>query len=187
MGGQVPVDLRPFGRRPGSFRAARIFRAVYSRSRVGDQPLESGLRTQVFQMRIDLEERPAGIAGIDAALQPRHRLFRFAQYGVNAGDMMVGMVRMAEGEWKIERLPNTFERGAGLVAAGVQHALQADEQGLVGVSFQSHRQPMLGHIQVSDQQQAVRATPEAFVLPGASLNQASPASSPARSLHDQQR
>jgi hypothetical protein len=42
---------------------------------------------------------------------------------------------MAEGNREIERLPHTLERGAGFMAPGVQHALLADEQGLIGVEF----------------------------------------------------
>ena len=40
---------------------------------------------------------------------------------------------MADGNREIERLPHTLERGAGFLAPGVQHALQAEEKGIVGV------------------------------------------------------
>ena len=86
-------------------------------------------------MGIDLEEGPAGETGVDAAFQPRHGLVRFPQYGINAGDLIVGVVRMAEGARGIQSPANTLERRAGLVAPGVQHALHADDQRLVAQLF----------------------------------------------------
>ena len=103
--------------------------------KITDQSFEFGLLTQAFEMRIDLEERPAGETGVDAAFQPRHRLVRFPQYGINAGDLIISVVRMAEGVRRIESPADTLDRRAGLVAPGVQHALQADDQGLVAQLF----------------------------------------------------
>ena len=67
---------------------------------------------------------------------------RFTQYGINTGDLIVGVVGMAEGTRGIQCSANTLERRAGLVAASVQHALKADDQGFFGQSFQSLCQPV---------------------------------------------
>lgn len=90
---------------------------------VGDECLKSGIRAQAFEMWIDLEEGPAGVARVDAAFQPSHGLFRFAQYGIDAGYLIVGVVRMPNGNREIECLPHTVERGRGFMAPGVQYAL----------------------------------------------------------------
>jgi hypothetical protein len=70
--------------------------------KVSDESFEFGLLTQAFEMWIDPEERPARETGVYAALQPRHCLVGFAQYGVNTGDLIVGVVSMAEGTWGIQ-------------------------------------------------------------------------------------
>ena len=41
-------------------------------------------------------------------------------------------MRVAEGTWCFERSAYTLERGGGLIPPGAQHALKADEQGLIG-------------------------------------------------------
>ena len=95
-----------------------IFRAAYSCSSSPTKSFEFGLLTQVFEMGIDLEERPARESGIDAAFQPRHRLVRFAQYGINAGDLIIGVVSMAEGARRIERPADTLDRSVASGCAG---------------------------------------------------------------------
>jgi hypothetical protein len=54
-------------------------------------------------MRVDPEKRPAGETGVDAAFQPRHRFVRFSEYSVHAGDLVIDMMRVAEGAWHFER------------------------------------------------------------------------------------
>src|SRR6266550_6987716 len=99
---------------------------------IGNESLKTGIRAQAFEMWIHLEERPAGIARVDATLQPSHRLFRFAQDGVNAGDLIIGVVRVADGNREIESLLHTLQRRVGFMAPGMQHALKTDEQGFIG-------------------------------------------------------
>ena len=60
-------------------------------------------------------------------------------------------MRVAEGTRRVERSAHTLERGAGLIPPRVQHALKADEQGLIGEMFETRRQPLFGEIQVSAQ------------------------------------
>ena len=98
-------------------------------------------------MGIDPEERPARKPGVDAPFEPRHRLVRVPEYRINAGDVVVGVVRVAEGTRGIQRLTNTLQCEVGLTAPGVQHALKGDEPGLVRQLFQSRRQPLLGELQ----------------------------------------
>jgi len=97
--------------------------------KITDQSFEFGLLTQAFEMGIDPEEGPARETRFDAALQPRHRLVRFSQYGINAGDLIISVVRVAEGARRIESSADTLDRTVALVAPGVQHTLHADDQG----------------------------------------------------------
>ena len=71
---------------------------------------EFGFLTQVLEMRIDPEERPAGEAGVHAAFEPRHRLVGVTEDRIHAGDLVVGVVRVAEGTRQIERPAHTLER-----------------------------------------------------------------------------
>src|SRR5579864_8995715 len=91
-----------------------------------DQSLESGFPAQVFQIRVDSEEWPAGVARIDAFLQPCYRLFRFAEFRIDTSDMMICVVGMAAGDWILKRFPNAVEGGVTLTPASVQHAAHAD-------------------------------------------------------------
>jgi hypothetical protein len=56
----------------------------------------------VFEMWIDPEERPTGETGVDAAFQPRHRLVCLSEYRVRTGDLVIDMMRVAEGPWRAE-------------------------------------------------------------------------------------
>jgi len=103
-------------------------------------------------MWIHLEERPTGEAGLDGAFQPCHRLVRIPDYCVNARDLIVAVVRVAEGTRAIQRVTNTLQCQVGLIAPGVQHALKADDKGLVRMLFQSRRQPLFGELQVPAEQ-----------------------------------
>src|SRR5205814_10548871 len=94
----------------------------------GEEFLKRGQLAQVFEMRIDAEERPAGETGVDGALQPRHGLFRVPQDGINAGDLMIGVVDMTERTRGIQRFPYTLQGRSGLVEAGIQQALQGNEE-----------------------------------------------------------
>src|SRR5262245_43225421 len=57
------------------------------------------------------------------------------EYRMNAGDVVVGVVRVAEGMRRIQRLTNTLECGIGLTAPGVQYASKALEPWLVRLLF----------------------------------------------------
>jgi hypothetical protein len=103
--------------------------------KVSDESFEFGLLTQTLEMWIDQEERPAGKALVDAALEPGHRLFRFAKHGVNGGDLMMGVMCVAERNRELERLPHTIERGAGFMAPGVQYALSRRQEFVLDSSF----------------------------------------------------
>src|SRR5258706_514628 len=94
----------------------------------GDESLEFEILTQVLEVGIQQEEWPAGKTGVDAAFKPCQRLVPVAKQRMNASDLVVGVMRMAEGARRIERPANTLERRAFLVSPGVQHALKADEQ-----------------------------------------------------------
>ena len=83
------------------------------------QPHEFGFLSQVFEMWIDPKERPTGETGVDAAFQPCHRLVRFSENCIHRRDLVIGMVRVAEGTRQVDRAPNTLERRAGLIAACV--------------------------------------------------------------------
>ena len=114
-----------------------IFRAVYLCSRSATSRLNSGSSRRFSRWGSTRKKGQHAKPGVDAAFQPRHRLVRFAQYGINAGDLIVGVVRVAEGTRGIQRPTDTLECKVGLIAPGVQHALHADDQGLVRQLFQS--------------------------------------------------
>ena len=63
---------------------------------------------QILEAGILQKKRPAGETGVYGAFQPRHRFVLVPQYGINAGDIIVGVMRMAEGTWRIQRLPDTL-------------------------------------------------------------------------------
>src|ERR1700686_3414567 len=69
---------------------------------------------------------------------------------------MVGVVDMAKGTRRIQRLPDPLQRKAGLVASGVQQALKADGHRLVRQLFQSLRQSLPGQLQVSVEEGTLR-------------------------------
>ena len=112
--------------------AFRILKDVYLYIKVSDEPFEFGCLTQPFEMWIDPEERPTGETGVDAALQPRHGPVAVTEYCIHAGDLVVGVMRVAERTRQVERSANTLERRVALIAPRVQHALKTGEQGLVG-------------------------------------------------------
>ena len=104
-------------------------------------------------MGIDPEERPARKPGVGAAFEPRHRLVRFPEYRINAGDVVVGVVRVAEGTRGIQRLTNTLRVRGRFDGAGRAACLEwLTIKGSSGSLFQSRRQPLLGELQVSAQQ-----------------------------------
>src|ERR1700730_360428 len=109
-------------------------------------------------MGIDPEKWPARKTSFCGAFQPGHRLLSLSQRAIDAGDLMVGVVRMAERTREIECSANALQRRAGLIAAGVQHALKTDNQGFVGHLFQSRCQPLLSQIQVSRQERSIRVS-----------------------------
>src|ERR1700694_506719 len=109
-------------------------------------------------MGIDAEKWPAWKTSLYGAFQPGHRFLSLSQRAINACDLMVGVVRMAEGTWEIKCPANTLHRRAGLIAPGVQHALKTDNQGFVGHLFQSRCQPLLSQIQVSRQERSIRVS-----------------------------
>src|SRR4051794_17426240 len=112
------------------------------------QSLERGLLAQGFEIGIHPEEGPAGPAGADAALEPLHRLLRFSQYRMNAGDIVVDMVGVTHGARGGQRALSTEPREVGLTAPRVQHAVKADHEGLVRYLCQRRRHPLLGQLQV---------------------------------------
>jgi len=116
---------------------------------VRDQSFERRLPAQARKMGIHAEEGPAGEPGVNGAFQPPQGLIRVPEYGIDTGNLIVGVVIMTEGTRGIERSTHTLRREVGLVAPGVQQALQAHNQRLVGQLSQSRRQPLLGEIQVS--------------------------------------
>ena len=69
---------------------------------VGDESLEFGLLAQIFEIGIDPEEWPARESGVYAALQPLHCFLGFAQNRVNARNLIVGVVGVAEGTCGIQ-------------------------------------------------------------------------------------
>ena len=126
-------------------------------------------------MWIDAEERPAGITGVNTTFQPRNGLVRIAQGGIHTRNLIIGVVRMAERAWRIERPANTLEGRASLVSPGVEHALRTDDQGLFGVQLQPRGQALLRCIQVAQHQRRERMIPQSIsgswllsdpVLPG---------------------
>jgi len=98
-----------------------------------------------------LEEGPAGISAVDAALQPSERLVGFPQRRVDAGDLLVGVMRMSEGLRAFERFVDTLKSPDGLFAARVQHGMQADDQRFVGVVCQCDVQPLLRNVELTGQ------------------------------------
>ena len=86
----------------------------------------------MFEMWIDPEERPTGETGVDTAFQPRHGPVGVTEYCIHAGDLVVGVMRVAERTRQVERSANTLERRVALIAPRVQHALKAGDQRLVG-------------------------------------------------------
>src|SRR5438445_3544809 len=98
-------------------------------------------------MRVHLEERPAGISAVDTAFEPRYPLLSLSQYRINTDNLIIGMVRVPERSRGIECLLDALKRGNGLVAAGVQHPLHADDQRFVGVSAERQVQSLVGGIE----------------------------------------
>lgn len=86
---------------------------------VSDESFEFRLLAQALEMRIDSEERPAGESGIDAALEPLHCLVRFAQGGMHARDLIVGVVSVAEGASGIQRLSHALKSKLALTPSSV--------------------------------------------------------------------
>ena len=99
---------------------------------VSDESCECGLFAQVFEMRIDPEERPARKPGVDAPFEPRHRLVRVPEDRIDAGNVVVGVVRVAEGTRGIQRLTNTLECEVGSIATRVRYALKRVEEPRAG-------------------------------------------------------
>ena len=66
-------------------------------------------------------------------------------------------MRVTEANRESERLLHTVERGAGFFALSVQHALQAEERGLVRIPLQPGRQPFPRQIQVAGHQRRLWA------------------------------
>src|ERR1700680_3761686 len=97
-------------------------------------------------MGIDPKKRPARKTSFYSAFQPGHRLLSLSQRAINAGDLMVGVVRMSEGTGGIECSANTLQRKANLITPGVQHTLKTNNQGFVGHLFQGLSQPLLSQI-----------------------------------------
>src|ERR1700693_4660290 len=108
-------------------------------------------------MWIHSEERPAGEPSVDRALQPIHGLFRVPQQCVNAGNLMVGVVQMAEGSGATQCFSDALQRGVRLVAVGVEEASKAKKERIVLQFFHSRRQLLSGEFQVSIQEGGVRA------------------------------
>src|ERR1700730_16386795 len=117
-------------------------------------------------MGIDPEKWPARKTCFYSAFQPGHCLLRLSQRAINASDLMVGVVRMAEGTGEIECSANALQRRAGLIASGVQHALKTDNRGFIGHLFQSLCQPLLSQIQVSHQERSIRVSMESIRVSG---------------------
>src|SRR5579872_4550318 len=117
-------------------------------------------------MGIDAGKWPARETSFYSAFQPGHRFLSLSQRAINAGDLIVGVVRVAEGTWEIECSANTLQRGAGLIAPGVQHALKTDNQWFVRPLFQSRCQPLLSQIQVPSQERSVRVSMESIDVSG---------------------
>ena len=141
--------LRPQSRaRAARLYACLIFRAVDLYSRSAPTRMNSAV-SQVYEMWIAPEDRPTGETGVDTAFQPCHGLVGVPEDGIHAGDLVVGVMRVAEGTRQVEGSAHTLERQASLAAPRVQNALKACDQRLVGKMLQSSRQPLLGAIQVS--------------------------------------
>ena len=70
------------------------------------EPRECGLSAQVFEMWIYPEERPARKPGVDAPFKPRHRLVRVPEHCIDAGNVVVGVMRVAERTRGVQRLTN---------------------------------------------------------------------------------
>jgi hypothetical protein len=83
-------------------------------------------------MWIHAKKRPTGETGVDAAFQPCDRLVRFSENGIHRRNLVIGMMRVAEGTRQVDRAPNTLERRAGLIAPCVKNSLKAGDQRLVG-------------------------------------------------------
>ena len=65
--------------------------------KVGDESLEFELLAQIFEIGIDPKEWPARESSVYTALQPLHCLVGFAQNGVNARNLIIGVVGVTEG------------------------------------------------------------------------------------------
>ena len=70
------------------------------------EPRECGLSAQVSRCRIYPEERPARKPGVDAPFKPRHRLVRVPEHCIDAGNVEVGVMRVAERTRGVQRLTN---------------------------------------------------------------------------------
>ena len=134
--------------------------------KVSDELFECRLLAQALEIGIQPEERPASEPRVDAAFQPRHRRVRFPKHRVDAGDIVVGVVGVAEGTRGIERATNTLQGEVRLTAPGVQHALKGDEPGLLWCLLQGRRQPLLGELQASAQQRRDYASSERVHISG---------------------
>src|SRR5580692_6007561 len=117
-------------------------------------------------MGIDAEKWPARKTSFHTTFQPGHRFLTLSQRAIYAGDLIVGVVRMAEGTWEIECSANTLQGRAGLIAPGVQHSLKTDNQGFVRHLFQSRRQPLLSQIQMPRQERSIRVSMEGIHVSG---------------------
>jgi hypothetical protein len=73
---------------------------------------------------------------------------------VDAGDLVVGVVRVAEGERQIERLPYAGEGVITPLTARMEHS-EADQQRLVGAFVSRRLEPLLCDIELSEHQPVV--------------------------------
>ena len=97
------------------------------------------------------------------ALQPLHCLMGFAQYGVNARDLIVGVMSMAEGT-RGNPAPGarTVSASSGWLRRACSMPCRLMIKGLVRKLLQGFHQPVFGQIQVSGHQRKLCVIPESI-------------------------
>src|SRR6185437_14672051 len=109
-------------------------------------------RLQIPERRINGEKRPAGEARVYRALKPAHCFRRITQQAVNAGDLMIGVVRVAKRSRHGAGLAYAVEGPTTFTAISRDESLQANEDWVFLVPFEHLLHQSRRGINVASQQ-----------------------------------
>lgn len=93
-----------------------------------DERLEAGMAAEVLEAGVLEEEGPAGEAGVHTALQPVEGGIEAVEEGEDTGELVTGVMGMAEGLGIGAGALKALQGGGAVAAAGVHHAFEAGDE-----------------------------------------------------------